>query len=177
MEYVDAVATLRMLVRQSEEPTLSDDELDRLLTMARRADAGGNPPSNDGTVSAYVAGSEYLAGTVVLDSTYARYWLCLTSGTSVSNVFPDLSGVPRADHTVRDGGVLWVDNGTRWTPTYDLHAAAVMGWQIKAAQVSGNFDFITENQTFNRRQVFANCLEMAAAFTRKGPRTMVVTGR
>lgn len=183
MEYSEAVSALRMLVRSDEEPTLTDAELDELLSMSRRSDVGGNPPANTSTVPAHQTSTAYTAGDVVTDA-YGRYWVALTSGTTASSApsatsaaWPDFRGRPRTDHTVRDGGVLWADNGTKWRTTYDLHAAAAMGWRVKAAKVSPKYDFSADGQSYSRRQWFTSCMEMVSTFARKGPATVVVVDR
>lgn len=56
---------------------------------------------------------------------------------------------------------------TDWTPTYDVYAAAALGWEIKAGKAAGDFRFAEDGQSFSREQVFEHCMQMAKTF-RKG---------
>jgi hypothetical protein len=65
----------------------------------------------------------------------------------------DVNGLPPSD--------------ANWVPTWDLNAAAAEGWRWKASAVSGNFDFETDGQSFDRSQVEANCLTMATQYANR----------
>jgi hypothetical protein len=55
-----------------------------------------------------------------------------------------------------------------WVPTYDLNRAAAEGWRWKAAQLAGShFDFSADGATYNRQQLYTNCLEMARRYSAK----------
>jgi len=81
------------------EPTLTQDELDQLLDLARRPDALGVLPSD-----------------------------------------------------------------TDWEPTWLLEFAAAEGWRWKAGKVSFHFDFSTDQQSFERSQVYDHCMQQAALY-------------
>jgi len=49
-----------------------------------------------------------------------------------------------------------------WTPTYDLNAAAVAGWLIKAARVAATVDEPTAGVVTSK--VFDNCRSMARIY-------------
>lgn len=54
-----------------------------------------------------------------------------------------------------------------WIPTYDMVAAVIMGWQVKAAKVAGNYQFADETLELHREQVIANCLKMAQEWSKR----------
>lgn len=59
-----------------------------------------------------------------------------------------------------------VPSDAAWTPTWDLNAAAVEGWEIKAGRAAGDYDFAASGQRFNRSQVSEQCLKMADLYRR-----------
>ena len=177
MNYSEAVAALRVLLSADDEPVLDDEELAIILRSGERPDMAGNSPLNLLGVAAYTTSTDYTVGDVVVDGTTGRYWLALCSGTSAGVTFPDLAGDPLASHTIEDGSVLWCDNGTRWRPTYDMHAAASLGWRVKAGKLTAKYDFSTDGQTFSRRQWFVHCMELAQGYSRKSPLTVTLVDR
>jgi hypothetical protein len=63
-----------------------------------------------------------------------------------------------------------------WTPTYDLHAAAVDLWDEKAAAVSSQHDYTADGASYSKDQVYQHCLAMSryhAARRRAQNRLMV----
>lgn len=52
-----------------------------------------------------------------------------------------------------------------WTPTYDLNAAAVAGWLIKAGRVAATVDEPTAGVVTSK--VFDNCRAMARVYAAK----------
>jgi hypothetical protein len=53
-----------------------------------------------------------------------------------------------------------------WEPTYDLNAAAVAGWLIKAGRASSTTE--TGPETFYiTSKIFDNCIKMASVFSAK----------
>lgn len=62
-------------------------------------------------------------------------------------------------------GLAPIDTG--WTGTYDLNAAAAEGWRWKAAKVAAEFDFTTDQQTFDRTAKHAQCLAMAVHYQKR----------
>ncbi len=164
MDLADAIETLSDMVAAGEDPTLGFREIGQLLDLARRVDRAGNPPANDDTVAAWAAGT-YAAGALVTAA--GRYWRCLVPGTTASSApsWPDLTdlGGPTG-YRVGDNDVTWVDNGTTWSPTWDLNAAAAEGWTRKAGKAAGRFDFMTGDQRFMRSQVVAACERRARTY-------------
>ena len=56
------------------------------------------------------------------------------------------------------------DDADQWTDA-DLNGAASLGWQWKAGKVAGNFTVgLKDGVKFNREQVHAHCLQMAADY-------------
>lgn len=58
-----------------------------------------------------------------------------------------------------------VPSDAQWTPTWDLNAAARMGWEIKAGRAAASFDFGEDSQRFNRSQVHDACMAMARLYS------------
>lgn len=59
-----------------------------------------------------------------------------------------------------------------WTPTYDLNAAAVAGWLIKAGRAATTVDEPTAGAVTSK--VFDNCREMARLYAGKRSRSASV---
>lgn len=55
-----------------------------------------------------------------------------------------------------------------WTPTYDVYAAAVAGWELKAGRAAGHYGIAEDGQSFSRQQVYDHCMRMARHYTRGG---------
>lgn len=53
---------------------------------------------------------------------------------------------------------------TEWIPTWNLAAGAAEGWRWKAGKASAHFDFSTDNQSFERSQIWEHCMQQAAWF-------------
>lgn len=171
MDLTTALRRIERMVAFDADPTLSSDELHELLDGARRPDRAGNLPTNAATTADWTAGTAYTPGTVVQQPSASRWWRCIVGGTSgaTSPTWPSLGGLAATARRVTDGDVVWEDVGSEWAPTYDLNAAAAEGWRWKAAKASGRFGFQTDGQSFERQQVAARCLEMAATYERRAP--------
>lgn len=63
-----------------------------------------------------------------------------------------------------------------WVPTWDLHYAAALGWDLKAAKAAGSFDFETGGSAYRRSQVLRHCQEMARTHRRKVVADIAVGG-
>lgn len=168
MDYDITLAQLADMVAAAAEPTLGEREVEQLLTGAARPDAAGNPPTNVAGLGGWATGA-HAVGEVILEG--ARYWRVLVPGTSATTepTWPDLTtsgGAPTGTRVV-DNGVVWIDNGTAWAPTWDLNAAAAAGWERKASKAAGDFDFMTGDQQFMRSQRAAACREQARAYRAK----------
>ena len=62
-----------------------------------------------------------------------------------------------------------------WTATYDLHAAAAMIWQEKAALLAPNYDFSADGGNYSRSQGYAHAMQMVRFhLSRRNPKTMTL---
>lgn len=62
-----------------------------------------------------------------------------------------------------------------WTATYDLHAAAAMIWQEKAAQLSPNYDFSADGGSYSRSQGYDHAMQMVRFhLSRRNPKTIIL---
>lgn len=165
----DAVDTLRLLCAAAEEPTLDDGELTRVLARARRVDAAGTGPANVTTTADWTAATVVTVGTVVQQPGVRRWWVAENSGTTgaTAPTWPTFTTQPASDVYVVDGTVVWEDAGPEWHPTYDLNTAAAECWAVKAGRAAAKFSFTTDGQSFQRQQIAARCLEMAAYYRRR----------
>lgn len=175
MDIAAAVDTLRDWCAASEEPVLGDDELLRIIARARRVDAAGNVPDNVATTSDHATSTAVTAGTIVQQPGARRWWQAANAGTTgaVAPPWPVFTTEPATGQWLYDGTVWWRDLGGEWHPTYDLHAAAAEAWSIKAGRAANKFSFTTDGQNFQRQQIAARCLEMAAYYRRKRGATTI----
>lgn len=170
MDAVEATAWLERQVPIDNDPVLSPDELGAILDEARLPDAYGNRPGNVTTASTWTASTAVAVGAVVTaNPADGRWWYCVTPGTTddTQPSWPDLSTSAPGLHTVTDGTVEWVDGGSVWAGNWDLHLAAALAWEAKAAKAAGRFDFTTDGQTFRRAQVIDQCRAMARIHRRR----------
>jgi hypothetical protein len=172
VQYSKAVQLLRSMLATSEEPTLTDEQVDLLLSISERVDVYGNSPANVSDVAVYASAVAYVPGDLVRSGD--RFWLASTPGTSGGVTFPDLRGLPAAEYVAEDNGIRWVDNGSLWARTYDLNAAAAVGWRWKAGLVAHKYAFGTDGQTFTRNQWFAHCMQMAEVYGKRAPLTVTL---
>lgn len=106
----EAKARLERMTDASTDPQLAEEDLDDLLAMARRMDAGGLPPSDDD-----------------------------------------------------------------WVPTYDLNFAAAEGWRRKAGRAAALFNHGVDGASFQRSQIYSQCLVQAKEYSSRAPTTITVT--
>ena len=182
MDSAQAQARLERMVAASDDPILDSPTITDLLGIAARCDAVGNSPRNTVDAPIRTASTLYAVNDLVRqNSTTERWWTCEVPGTTSASSLPAPSGWPILDYfrisdfTVYDGTVLWRDAGTRWQPTYDLNAAAAMGWEIKAASVASRFTFSADGQTYNRSEIHAACLMQADRYRRRKSGTVTIT--
>lgn len=72
------------------------------------------------------------------------------------------------EYRTADADGAWItDPG--WVPTWDLNGAAAEGWRRKAARVATDFTFSADGASYDKGEVMAHCLAMAAAFDAKRP--------
>lgn len=144
-----AFVRLARMVAMDEEPTLSDQDLLRLLDKHVR-----------GTV--WTAATVYAYGDQVIPATRnGRRYICAVAGTSAATE-PDWPAVDFGE--VTDGTVTWQEAGLDWTDGWDLEAAAHEAWMEKAAIAASAHDFQTDQQSFTRSQLIAHCERMAGRY-------------
>ncbi len=157
----------------NSDPVLTSADLDRLLSEAKVADANGNPPD---TYADWQANTAYAVGAEVVPSPRnGHLYRCTVAGTSgaVQPAFPTATGA-----TLADGTATWIEDGaTSWTPSYDVDAAAVEGWTLKAGRAAARIDFSTDGQQFSNSQVAERCLAMAQHYARRVFGTLRLSGR
>jgi hypothetical protein len=89
----------------------------------------------------------------------------------LSDEDPVLSDEQLDDLTERarrpDAEGLTFADGDAWTPSWDLDAAAAEGWNRKAGMAANRFNFGEDGQTFQRAQVYANCVKQAEIYARR----------
>lgn len=179
MDVAIAQARLERMVAASTEPVLDAAAIADILGLAARPDYMGNDPRNIPAVAVRASSTLYAINDIVRqDLTTERWWICEIPGTtrSTAPVWPVMTYVPGpSDITVVDGPVIWRDAGSRWQPTYDLNAAAMHGWEQKAAAVAHRFNFAADSNQFNVSQIHAMCLTMADRYKARSPQTIRVT--
>lgn len=55
-----------------------------------------------------------------------------------------------------------------WVETYDVRAAAAIGWEWKYAKAIGNYDFTNDGSSYSKSQVVANIEKMMAYYSGRG---------
>ena len=148
------------MVASSTPPTLSPAEIDDLMALARRPGPSGVDPDDEveWTANMALAVDDYV---VPPNRTGIRYLVTASDGAA-GETEPTW---PASGASVTVDGVTY--EGTTdgaWTPTYDLYAAAAEGWRWKAGKVSNAFDFSTDQQSFDRSQMYDHCMKQAAFY-------------
>lgn len=139
MNAAEAREAIERYVAADTAPTLTAGEVDALVRMAVREPL-------------WVPGGRYSAGYLVTDGVL-RY--VATYGGSAGEAVPVW---PAVGATVTDGTVVWSPAGEA---TYDLHGAAAIGWEWKAARVAGAYDVSLQGSSFARSQMYAKCIQQA----------------
>lgn len=62
-----------------------------------------------------------------------------------------------------------------WEPTWDLNYAASEGWRRKAGRAAHLFNHAVDGASFQRSQLYAQCIRMANEYASKAPLTVTVT--
>lgn len=158
---------LKEMVAWDDEPTLTEDQLDDLLARARRADSCGNPALPAARRDTFYQ----LEQAVIPAGANGHLYVCEYAGITASGEPAWPTG---SSSTVTDGEVVWRERGLdAWTPTFDLNAAAAAAWRLKAGKAAGRITFSTDGQRFERAQVHAHCMQMAASYARRTGSTIV----
>lgn len=171
MNETEALYRLEVMLAADSDPVLDAGEMDMVFASARRPDSFGNLPTNVSTAPTWLPSHAYVVGDVVTASPAAdRWWMATVAGTSaaIQPSWPYQAGASPQWAYLLDGTSLrWLDVGSVWVPTWDLAAAASLGWELKAGKAAGRFDFLTDGQQFARGQVVAHCNAMASRYRRR----------
>ena len=156
----DARLRLERMVASATPPTLSPDEINDLMALARRPGPSGVDPD---TEIEWAPNMALVVGDYVVppDRSGVRYLITVSDGAAGATE-PSWP-VPGASVAI-DGVTYEGTADGAWTPTYDLHAAAAEGWRWKAGKIADRFDFSTDQQSFDKSQQFKHCMEMAAFY-------------
>jgi hypothetical protein len=162
MDEATATTRLQSMTAWDSEPALTSDQITALVAFARRADDTFRWVDDDASWAASTAYA--LADRRAPLTRNGHVYQVSTAGTSGSSepTWPTSAGA-----TVVDGTVTWTEAGGSWAPTYDLNAAAAEGWRWKAAKVAGEFDFGTDQQTFDRTGKHDQCMAMALHYQKR----------
>lgn len=156
----EARTRLERMVASSTPPTLSPDEINDLMALARRPGPSGIDPD---TETEWVAGMALAVGDYVVppDRSGVRYLITVSGGTAGATE----PSWPASGASVTIDGVTYEGTDEEvWTPTYDLYAAAAEGWRWKAGKIANAFDFSTDQQSFDKSNIFDHCQKMAAFY-------------
>jgi hypothetical protein len=162
MDEATATTRLEAMTAWDSEPTLTSGQITALVAAARRTDDSFRWATDDTSWAALTAYA--LATRRAPITRNGHLYEVSTAGTSGAS---EPTWPTDAGSTVVDGTVSWTEVGASWSPTYDLNAAAAEGWRWKAAKVAGEFDFNTDQQTFNRTGKHVQCLAMAEHYQKR----------
>lgn len=170
MNELNGIERLSLLTDADCDPVLTVADLAQVLAASVRTDAAGNTSKNVDTAPTWAAGYVYAVGDVVTaDPAVGRWWICTTPGRSnvTQPVWPAASRSRPGDLMVVEDEVVWTFAGTKWTPTWDMNAAAALAWQVKSGRASSRFNFTADGQNFQRAQLFDHCRQMERSFRRR----------
>lgn len=159
MNESEARAKLVDLTAANTFPTLTDEQVDRLLRSSRRVDVDGVLPSDD---TEWAAATDYVVDDLIVPTVRSgRAYKVTVAGTSGATepTWPTVHG-----DTVTLDGVTYedvTDDHAIWSGPWDFNRAAAEGWRIKAANVSNRHDFGSNQGNYNPSQVFEHCVKMA----------------
>jgi hypothetical protein len=153
MKKSEVTSRVKRLVDWESEPSLDDNDVNYLVSMARVRDAHGNDIED---VIEWEPLTRYYVGDVVVNANQEKF-LCLTEGVSGYE--------PLTPSSTTDGTTEWVYQGeSSWTPTYDVNRACYEGWGLKAAKAASMIGFTSDGATFQRQQYIENCERMQRRF-------------
>lgn len=176
----EALIWLTDAVQATSDPTLSADELRRLLPVAAVADSAGNAPD---AFSPWLPSTAFSVGEYVVPAPRNGYLYQVTvAGTSGAT--PPTWPLT-VDATITDGTVTWANvEALPWVPTYSLkklNAAAALGWERKAAKLGIKESFSADGLSIQANDRRDFMLKMAASYRKKagggGIGTMNLRGR
>ena len=129
-------------VSASIDPTLTDGEIEAILTATARA-------------SVWVTATAYLYGQRVVPVVRnGHVYVVTTPGTSAAT---EPTWPTAARSSVSDGTALvWQEVGADAAELYDLRAATYGAWQLKLSKAQGYFNFSADGQSANRKDVVDN---------------------
>lgn len=79
---------------------------------------------------------------------------------------------PRVPSTTTPGAMMVNPD---WTATYDLHAAAALIWEAKAAELAPQYDFEADGGSYSRSQAHRHAMEMVRYHqSRRSPKTITL---
>ena len=148
------------MVASSTPPTLSPEEINDLMALARRPGPSGVDPDSE---TEWAANMALAVGDYVVppNRTGVRYLITASDGAAgaAEPAWPVSGASVTADGVTYEG-----TSEDAWTPAYDLYAAAAEGWRWKAGKIADAFDFSTDQQSFDRSQKVKHCMDMAAKY-------------
>ena len=154
---------LEMYLQWQVTPTLTTGEVDELFAMAKRADAYGIAPD---AYADWKASTALTLGAERVPTTRNGYVYAVSTGGTTGSSEPDWPTT--LDATVNDGTAVWTCSARAgWTPTFDLHAAAAEGWQMKAAKAVPSYDVKAGSVDAKRNQTYQACVRNAQLHRRK----------
>lgn len=148
------------MVASTTPPTLSPDEINDLMALARRPGPSGVDPDDE---TEWAANMALVVGQYVVPPNRSGVRYLITASDGAAGATEPTWPVSGASVTVDGVTYEGTDEGV-WTPAYDLNAAAAEGWRWKAGKIADAFDFSTDQQSFDRSQKVKHCLDMAAKY-------------
>ncbi len=149
-----ALATLRLYVQDTVEPTLSSTELDTLIDGNKRA-------------STWIASTAYNYGDVIRPTIRnGHYFRCVQAGTSGATE-PDW---PKSlSTTITEGAsnpiLTWQEAGPDRANIYDVRTAIHQGWVVKASKASVLYKTDQSGSSFEHQQIYMHCVEQAEKYS------------
>lgn len=160
MNEAEARARLSDLVAATVFPTLSTEQVDRLLRQARRIDNDGHLPSE---TPEWQPNTDYALDDILVPTHHNGHTYKVTVAAKSGGVEPDWP--TGSGESVSHAGVTYTEDGEEpWTPTYDFYRAAAEGWDIKAGMVSNRHAFGSNQGQYNPEQLFDHCTKMAKLY-------------
>lgn len=157
---VEARARLERMVASASIPTLSTDEIDDLMALARRLGPSGVDPDSE---TEWTASMALVVGDYVVPPARSGVRYLITVSDGLAGITEPAWPVSGASVTIDGVTYQGTDVGV-WTPTFDLFFAAAEGWRWKSGKIADAFDFSEDQQSFNRSQIADHCMKMIAYY-------------